>query len=169
MKNIVLTGFMGAGKSVVGRILADRLGIEVIDTDDVIEKDSGMIISDIFQDYGEDYFRELERDAVKKVSEFNDHVIVTGGGVVINKVNIEYLRKNGVIVYLRATPEMLYQRVKDQTHRPLLQVENPLMKIKELLDIREPFYANHDIMIDTTELGIDQVVDKILLETEGLL
>ena len=139
MKNIVLTGFMGAGKSVVGRKLADRLGLKVIDTDDVIEEDSGMIISDIFQGHGEQHFRELEKDAVKKVSEFDGHIIITGGGVVINSENIENLRKNGVIIYLHASPEMLYHRVKDQTHRPLLQVEDPLGKIKELLVIREPF------------------------------
>ncbi|MEE8359248.1 MAG: shikimate kinase [Candidatus Hydrothermarchaeales archaeon] len=162
MKNIVLTGFMGAGKSVVGRKLAERLGWEVIDTDDVIEQDSGMIISDIFQGYGEDYFRELEKKAVKKVSELEDHVIITGGGVVINKENIENLRKNGVVVYLHAVSKVLYLRIKDQTHRPLLQVEDPMQTITELMKIREPFYANHDIRIDTTNLEVDQVVDKIL-------
>ncbi|MFQ5975314.1 MAG: shikimate kinase [Candidatus Hydrothermarchaeales archaeon] len=169
MKNIVLTGFMGAGKSVVGRRLAERLGIEVIDTDNVIEKDSGMIISDIFQGYGEPYFRNLEKEAVKKVSMLNDHVIITGGGVVLKKENIENLRKNGVVIYLYATSKVLYVRVKDQTHRPLLQVEDPMKTIEKLLAYREPFYANHDIKIDTTDIKVDEVVAEILEKTKTLL
>ncbi|MFQ5887516.1 MAG: shikimate kinase [Candidatus Hydrothermarchaeales archaeon] len=169
MKSIVLTGFMGAGKSVVGKELAKRLGWEVIDTDDVIEKDSGIIISDIFQGYGEPHFRELEKEAVKKVSKLKDHVIITGGGVVLKKENTENLRKNGVIVYLHATPQVLYVRVKDQTHRPLLQIADPMKTIRELLTYREPFYANHDMKIDTSDLEVDEVVDKILEKTKGIL
>jgi len=169
MKNIVLTGFMGAGKSVVGRTLAKRLGWEVIDTDNAIEQDNDMIISDIFQGYGEDYFRELEKKAVEKISTLKDHVIITGGGVVINKVNIENLRKNGVVVYLFAIPKVLYLRVKDQNHRPLLQVEDPMQTISELMKVREPFYANHDIRIDTTNLDVNQVVDKIMEKTNTQL
>jgi shikimate kinase len=162
MKNIVLTGFMGAGKSVVGRKLAERRDMKVVDTDDVIEKESGMEISEIFGRFGEAHFRELESEAVRKVSTLTDHVIITGGGVVLKSDNISNLRKNGAIVYLRASPEALYNRVKDETHRPLLQVADSLGRIKELLQYRAQFYADNDIEIDTTNLSVDEVVEEII-------
>lgn len=162
MKNIVLTGFMGAGKSVVGRKLAERLGLGVVDTDDVIEEESGMEISEIFSRFGEARFRELESEAVQKVASLENSVIVTGGGVVLKAENIDTLREKGVIVYLHAAPETVYNRVKNETHRPLLQVEDPLKKIKELLDFRAPFYANNDIEIDTSNLSVDEVVEEII-------
>lgn len=162
MKNIVLTGFMGAGKSAVGKKLAERLGLQVIDTDDVIEEESGMKISDIFSEFGEDHFRKLERMAVERLSTFDNHIIITGGGVVLNKENIENLRKNGIIVYLHAAPEVLYERVKSETHRPLLQVDNPVKKIKELFEHRAQFYADNDIEVDTSNLTVDEVAEKII-------
>jgi shikimate kinase len=162
MKNIVLTGFMGAGKTSVGKRLAERRGMGIVDTDDKIEEDSGMKISDIFSTFGEPYFRELEKKAVEEVSRLEGHVIVTGGGVVLNKENMRNLRKNGIIVYLHAEPEVIYERVKHETHRPLLQVEDPLKKIRELLEYRAPFYADNDITIDTSNMGIDEVVEEIL-------
>ena len=161
MKNIVLTGFMGAGKSVVGRLLAERLGLSVVDTDDVIEE-GGMKISEIFAEFGEPHFRKLESKAVRKVSELKNHVIVTGGGVVLKSENIDTLRKGGTIVYLHATPETVFNRVKNETHRPLLQVADPLGRIKELLDFRAQFYANNDIEIDTTKLSVEEVVEEII-------
>jgi shikimate kinase len=164
MKNIVLTGFMGAGKSVVGRKLAERLEMNVVDTDAVIEEESGMNISEIFRRFGEAHFRELESEAVRKVSTLKDHVIITGGGVALNKDNIENLRKKGVIVHLHAEPEVIYKRVKDEIHRPLLQIEDPLKKIKELLEQRAPFYANSNIEVDTSKLSVDEVVEEILNE-----
>ncbi len=165
MKNIVLTGFMGAGKSVVGRRLAKRLGLKVIDTDDVIEEDSGMKISDIFTRFGEAHFRELESEAVRKVSSLENHVIITGGGVVLKAENIENLRKKGKVVYLRASPEVIYKRVKDKTHRPLLQVPDSLEKIRELLENRAQFYASCDIELDTTNLSVEEVVSEIMKRT----
>ncbi|MFQ5800722.1 MAG: shikimate kinase [Candidatus Hydrothermarchaeales archaeon] len=162
MKNIILTGFMGAGKSAVGKKLAERLSMEIIDTDDVIEQESGMKISDIFSQSGEPHFRKLEKIVVEEVSTFNNHVIITGGGVVVNKENIENLRKNGIIVYLHTTPEVIYERVKSETHRPLLQAKDPMKKIKELLDYRAQFYANNDIEVDTSNLSVDEVVEEII-------
>ncbi len=163
MKNIVLTGFMGAGKSSVGKRLGKRLKMSVIDTDDVIEKDSGMKISDIFAEHGEKYFRGIEKKAVKKVS----HVIITGGGVVLDKDNMKNLRKNSVIVYLHATPEAVYNRVKEETHRPLLHVKDPLKKIEELLLYRAPFYADNDIRIETSNLSIREVVDEVVRKVKS--
>jgi shikimate kinase len=161
MKNIVLTGFMGAGKSVVGRNLAKRRDMNVVDTDDVIEKESKMEISEIFSRFGEAHFRELESAAVRKVSTLKDHVIITGGGVVLKAENIENLRKNGAIIYLRASPEALYNRVKDETHRPLLQVTDPLERIRELLKYRARLYANNDLEIDTSNLSVEEVIEEI--------
>ncbi|HDH28329.1 MAG TPA: shikimate kinase [Euryarchaeota archaeon] len=167
MKNIVLTGFMGAGKSSVGKRLAEHLGLSVVDTDEVIEEDSGMKISEIFSRFGEPRFRELESEAVKRVSKLTDHVIVTGGGVVLKAVNIENLRKKGIIIYLHAAPETIYNRVKDETHRPLLQVADPLAKIRELLESRSQFYANNDIEVDTTNLSVDEVVEEIIQKIDS--
>ncbi len=169
MKNIVLTGFMGAGKSSVGRRLAERLGMGIVDTDEIIEQETEMKISDIFAELGEEHFREVEAVVVEGVSELDGHVIITGGGVVLDKGNIENLRKNGVIIYLHAEPKTIYNRVKDETHRPLLQVENPMEKIKELLEQRAPHYADHDLMVDTSKLTVEEVAERIIqkIEKEG--
>lgn len=161
-KNIVLTGFMGAGKSTVGRILARRLKRKIVDTDDLIERESGMRISEIFAEYGEEHFRELEEKIVARVSALENHVIVTGGGVVLRKKNIQNLRGKGVIIYLHAPPEVLYARVKHQSHRPLLQVKDPLSRMKELIEYRAPFYADNDITVDTSKLSVEEVAEEIL-------
>ncbi len=162
MKNIVLTGFMGAGKSSVGRKLAERLGIGIVDTDDLIERSTGMRIFEIFAKHGEPHFRELEKKAVAEASKLENRVILTGGGVVLKEENMKNLRRNGIIIYLHAKPGVIYSRIKHETHRPLLQVENPMKKIKELLEYRAPYYANNDFMVDTSELTVEQVVEEIL-------
>lgn len=162
MKNIVLTGFMGAGKSSVGRKLADRLGMSVVDTDELIERSAGMKISEIFARYGEEHFRELEKKAVAEASKLENHVIITGGGVVLKEENMKNLRRNGIIVYLRARPEVIHSRIKHESHRPLLQVKEPIEKIKELLEHRAPYYANNDFMVDTSDLTVEEVVKEIL-------
>ncbi len=160
-KNLVLTGFMGAGKSTVGKALAAKLGLRFVDTDEEIERRAGMKIAEIFQKHGEPHFRELERRVVEEVSKLEGCVIVTGGGVVLNKENISNLRKNGVIVYLHAEPEVIYQRLRGDTSRPLLRVDNPLRRIKELMEQRAPYYANHDYMVDTSKLSVEEVVEGV--------
>lgn len=162
MKNIVLTGFMGAGKSAVGKILAEKTGMTLVDTDELIEAKTGMEIVDVFKKLGEEYFRSLEKSVVKEVSKLENHIIVTGGGVVLKKENMENLRRNGVIVYLHARPEVIYKRVRRDTRRPLLQVEDQTKRIKELLEYRAPFYADHDFAVDTSELAVAQVAEEIL-------
>jgi shikimate kinase len=162
MVNIVLTGFMGAGKSAVGKKLKELTCMEMVDTDDMIEEDAGMVISEIFEKFGEPHFRELEKRAVAKASALKNHIIVTGGGVVLKEENITNLRKNGKVVYLHAPPEVLYERIKDETQRPLLQVDDPLGKIKELLEYRAPFYANNDFEIDTTDTSVDDVAEEVV-------
>lgn len=162
MKNIVLTGFMGAGKSSVGKKLAERLGMSVVDTDDLIERSAGMKIYDIFAKHGEAYFRELEKKAVAEASKLENHVIITGGGVVLKEENMKNLRRNGIVIYLYTRPEVIYKRIKHETHRPLLQVKNPMKKITELLEYRAPFYTNNNFMVDTSELTVGQVVEEIM-------
>ncbi len=162
MANIVLTGFMGAGKTSVGKKLKEITGMEMVDTDDSIEEDAGMAISEIFEKFGEVHFRELEKKAVLKASKLKNHIIVTGGGVVLKKENIENLGKKGKIVYLHAPPKVLYERIKDETHRPLLEVEDPIGKIKELLEFRAPFYANNDFTIDTSNMSVDEAAKEVL-------
>ncbi len=169
MKNIVLTGFMGSGKSSVGEIIAKRLGMKVIDTDDLIEEKMRMSINDIFSRYGEPHFRDVETGVVKEASKLDGHVIITGGGVVLNKSNIENLRTNGVIVYLHVSPEDAFDRVKAETHRPLLKVDDPLGKIRELIEFREPFYADNEVQVDTTRLSVDEVAGEVVERVKPLL
>ena len=162
MPNIVLVGFMGTGKTSVGQRLARRLGMTYVDTDDIIEQTAGRRITDIFNQHGELYFRELESDAVRKVSRLDNHVISTGGGVVLRAENLEFLKRNGVVFCLMATSEEIWARVKHETHRPLLKAPNPVKKIHEMLKDREAYYALADCMIRTDGVPIERVADKII-------
>ena len=160
--NIILVGFMGTGKTVVARVLAGRLKMKYLDVDDVIEADAGCSVNEIFLKSGEAHFRYLEKQAVRKVSALDKQVIATGGGVVLDKQNIERLKDNGILVCLSATPEVVYSRVKAQRHRPLLNVDRPREAIKNLLDIRQPYYSQADFTIDTSELTVEETVKKII-------
>ena len=162
MRNIVLVGFMGTGKTSVGKRLAKRLEMPMIDTDDIITADSGMDIPDIFARYGEAHFRDLESVAVCKAANLENHVISTGGGVVLRESNLDMLKRNGIVFCLTATPEEIWRRVGSETHRPLLQDPNPLGKIEQMLIERRSFYAHADHQIPTTRLSIKAVIDKIV-------
>lgn len=161
-KNIVLTGFMGAGKSTVGRILAKTLGMRFVDTDEEIERRAGMSIPEIFSEYGEEHFRDLESEVIREISSWENAVIVTGGGAVIREENRKWLRKNGIIVYLHVEPEEAFRRLRDNTSRPLLMVENPLNRIRELMEKRREFYRDNDFEIDTTGLSPEEVAEEII-------
>lgn len=160
--NIVMVGFMGTGKTVVAKRLAKRLGMKYLDLDDVIESDDGRRISQIFAEDGESHFRQLEKKAAAKMSKLDSLVLATGGGVVLYEENVRNLKRNGVMICLTATPEIIYARVKDETYRPLLNIPDPMAKINELLDFRAPYYAKADFTIDTSELSVGEVIDKIL-------
>lgn len=160
--NIILTGFMGTGKSAVSKLLAEKLSWQYIDTDEIIEKEQGVPISAIFATKGEPYFREIESAAIRRISALDKVVISCGGGVVLKKENMDELEKNGFIICLTASPEKIYGRVKHNTDRPLLKVDNPLQKINELLELRKPFYSRCSLMIDTTDLPVSGVVEKIM-------
>ena len=162
MPNIILVGFMGTGKTSVGRRLSLRLRMTYVDTDEIIEQTTGRRITDIFAQHGESYFRELESEAVRKVSDLDEHVISTGGGVVLRTRNLEILKRNGVVFSLTATSEEIWARVKGETHRPLLRAPNPVEKIREMLKAREAYYALADYIIQTDGVSIGQVTNEVI-------
>lgn len=167
--NIALIGFMGTGKSSVGRALAKRLGRKFIELDCLIEQNAGQSIPEIFQHHGEIGFRELEIQTVKVIAREENVVIACGGGVVLNKINVDRLRERGVIIYLTASPATILKRTsRDRLARPLLNVEDPIMRIKELLKFRKPLYESAaDVTINTTRLNIDAVVVEIIEALKG--
>jgi len=153
---------MGAGKSVVARKLADLLKRNLVSTDELIVQREGRAINDIFKDSGEPYFRKVEKAVVAEVSQKDHQVIDCGGGVILDPDNVANLKEKGIIFYLAASPEVIYERVKNQRHRPLLKGENPRTKIEELLNSRQSRYqtaAHHTI--DTSNKTIEQVVNEI--------
>jgi len=162
--NIALIGFMGTGKTSVGKALAIKLNKKFIRTDDLIAEKDGKTIPEIFEQDGESRFRKIEIEVVKEISDENDVVIDCGGGVVLNEINIDRLKKNAKIILLTASPEAILERVlKDGKNRPLLYTQEKMKRIKELLSIREPLYkksADHEI--DTSNFNVNQVVEKIL-------
>ncbi len=160
--NIILTGMMGSGKSEVGKRLAKKLGMKFFDMDENLEKTTGMKINDIFKRKGEVWFRRLERNLVRCLCVLNGHVISTGGGVVLDKKNISDFRKNGTVVYLKAKPEVLFERVRASAIRPLLKVEEPLKELKIIYRRRKKLYENCDFKIVTDGRGIDAVCAEII-------
>jgi len=145
----------------VGTRLAEMLDMEFVDTDDIIEEDSKTSIPEIFSKMGEEHFRDMESKAVEKTCKLNRQVIATGGGAVIREQNVQSLRRTGMLFYLDAAPEVILQRTSKYSHRPLLQVEDPIGRIREMLQTRESFYARADHRIDTSQLTVDQVADRI--------
>lgn len=168
MKNIVLIGFMGTGKTSVGKVLAKKLGREFVDVDEVIEKTTGMKISEIFSRFGERVFRDIETEVIKLITKKNGQVIATGGGVVLRDENMNRLRENGIIFCLKAKENVIFERVKHCTDRPLLQVQNPEERISQLLKERMPLYDKADFSVDTSGLTPEEVADRIIEEYKRL-
>jgi shikimate kinase len=165
-RNIALIGFMGSGKSMVARELGIRLKAQVVATDDLVEAREGKAIGEIFKSKGEAYFRELEHGIIKDVSLRRGIVIDCGGGVVLHKENLKLLKTGGIVFYLQATPEVIYQRIKDEKHRPLLKVPDPLGRIKELYQQRLPLYNQADYTIDANDASVEGPVAEILKKIE---
>jgi shikimate kinase len=161
-KNIIITGFMGTGKSVVAKELARKLKMEFIDMDRIIEECQETSIADIFAGYGEKYFREQESELVKELSKEENKVIATGGGTLLSSDNARMLGQAGEIVCLYADSRTIYNRVKRKNNRPLLNGENILDKINHLMKERKKIYDNIKWKIDTTNLTTWEVVDKII-------
>ena len=161
MKNIVLIGFMGTGKTTIAIQLANSLNMRYVSTDDLIEKREKRTINEIFTKEGEDYFRNVESDVVREVSGMDGLVVDTGGGVVIRDENLSNLKSTGIVICLTADENAIMERTKKYKHRPLLNVEDPKLKIRSLLAKRAPLYAKADHCIDTGKLTVRQVVEKI--------
>jgi shikimate kinase len=162
IRNIALIGFMGTGKSSVGRILATQLGFDFIDTDALIEERTGKSVADIFAQNGEAAFRQLERDLLKELSGRQEMVISTGGGLAASVENLSSLKETALVVCLWATPESIWERVRNQNHRPLLKDPDPLAKIRKLLAAREPFYRQADVLINTDVRSLKEVAQQVL-------
>ena len=162
-KNIVLIGFMGSGKTTVGIRLSYRLRKSIEDTDKLIEKREKRTIREIFDTDGERYFRELETRLLQEaVDKRKNQIISVGGGTPVREENRELLKRLGTVVYFRAKPETIYERIRHDTTRPLLQCENPLERITELLKQRKDAYEScADIIIDVDDLSMPQVVDAV--------
>jgi shikimate kinase len=161
-QNIALTGIMAVGKSAVGRALARKLKRRFVDLDKVIEKRQGMKVSDIFAEKGEAYFRRCEKEALGAVLEDNSQVIATGGGATIDEENLRLVQERALLVCLTADTEVLLKRVGSGSKRPLLKSGDRKERIEELLQLRQDKYAQADLSIDTTELTVDQVAERII-------
>jgi len=155
---------MGTGKSSVGRLVADQLQFEFLDTDHLIETRAGKAISDIFEQNGEPAFRELERDLVKELASRTRTVISTGGGLPINSANLNSLKEHALVVCLWSSPEKIFERVREQSHRPLLHPPDPLAKIRSLLTTREPFYKQADVLLNSEFRSIREVAQQVILQ-----
>lgn len=159
--NIYLVGFMGTGKSSVGRLLAKERSWNFVDLDELIELKEQRRIVDIFAKDGEAYFRKIEKKVLKQVSAQNKFVVACGGGVVLDKGNVRLMKKTGTMICLSATPEEILRRVSSNNGRPLLNVGKPQKRIELLLKMRAPYYMQADKVIDTSLLSVKQVVKKI--------
>lgn len=165
---IALIGFMGTGKTSLGKLLAARLQYDFVDTDQLLETRQKQSIATIFARHGEDYFRQLERELARELAEWDRVVISTGGGFALNPDNLQPLRHDGIIVSLVAPAETIYERVKADSERPLLAGADPLGRIRDLLRQRAAIYRGADVVIDTSEKSPEELADELVrrLETE---
>jgi shikimate kinase len=160
--NVILVGFMGAGKSSVGRLLARRLGRCFVETDDLIAAREGRSISEIFAERGEAHFRALEEEAVRLLALKSGDVIATGGGLCCREGRPEALKALGTVVWLRGDFDALYERARRAGERPMLSGRGR-DDVEALYRAREPYYRQADVTVDTTGIGPDQVVARVLL------
>lgn len=166
VRNLALIGFMGTGKSSVGRALASHFNFDFIDTDELIVQCAGKPIADIFAQDGEPAFRGLEQQIVCELAQLKDSVISTGGGLGANPAHLAALKEHALTVCLWASPETIFERVKHSTHRPLLNHADPLARIRELLAEREGVYKRADLLIGTELRQIKEVVHQIVIHFE---
>lgn len=168
VRNLALIGFMGTGKSTVGHGVAHQLGFDFIDTDHLVESRAGKTIADIFAQDGEAAFRGLERQVVEDLGQRDRTVIATGGGLGANLDHLASLKRHALIVCLWTTADVIWERVRHQTHRPLLRVPDPLGRIRELLAQREPFYRHADVLVNTGPRQLRDVIQHVVREFAGV-
>jgi len=162
-----LVGMPGGGKSTVGRHLARRLGVDFVDSDAVVERRAGESIRSYFEREGEERFRDLESSVLAELLQSFQGVVATGGGVVVREVNRHALKDQSVCIYLRSTPEELMRRLRHDTKRPLLQVADPLSKLRELYAKRDPWYREAArFVIETGRPSVPMLVNMILMQLE---
>lgn len=161
--NIILTGFMGTGKTSLGKLLATKLGRPFVDIDKKIEAEQKLSIPKIFEQFGEEYFRKLEKSAVKELSERRGLVIATGGGTIKDEENLQLLKSSGLLICLTTEPEEIFNRTARRGERPVLDGggNERLETIKKLLAERKKFYDRADYQVDTTEWSPLQIIDDI--------
>jgi len=162
IQNLALIGFMGTGKSSVGRHAAHLLHFTYLDTDQVIEARAGKTITEIFQQEGEPVFRDWEGRIVEELTHRTRTVIGTGGGLPVNPDNLASLKTHALVVCLWASPEKIFERVRNATHRPLLDEPDPLAKIRELLAQREPYYRQADVLVNTELRNVREVAIQVV-------
>lgn len=163
MKNVYLIGMMGSGKTTTGQALARLMKVNFVDVDDLIVERTHQSISDIFQKEGEPYFRKLETEMLHEVSARPDQVVATGGGIILKSENTQRMKQTGVVIYLKTSLEVLWERVKDKSDRPLLKVENPRKTLADILRDRSPLYeAAQDKTFLTDRKEPEEVAQEIL-------
>jgi shikimate kinase len=160
--NIILTGFMGAGKTTVGQIIAQKLNWAFVDIDSLIENAINCTIRDYFRSQGEDAFRNIETRILEEVLKGKNQVISTGGGIVLREINRNIMKINGIVFWLKTSPESIFDRVKNDISRPVLGDQPDMEKIKGILSQRLPFYAEADIALDTDNLTSESISEKII-------
>jgi shikimate kinase len=164
-----LTGFMAAGKSTIGPILANTLGWIFFDLDKEIEQEEGLKIVDLFKQKGEEYFRKIETNILKKLSQNQESIISLGGGAIVSEENFGIIKTTGKIIYLQSSPEMAYKRLRFKKDRPAFVFENVevptkeqfLERINQLLDSRKKYYEKCDFIVDTDNQSVGKTVDVI--------
>ena len=161
-RNLVLVGLMGAGKSAIGRLVAQQLGLPFIDTDTEIERVSRMSISELFAAYGEEEFRALETRVIKRLLRTGPRVVSTGGGAFINEKTRKQIERGGVSVWLSADLDVLWERVNKRDHRPLLKTENPKQTLQDLMDKRYPIYGLADITVQSRDVRKEVIANEVL-------
>ena len=163
--NIFLVGMMGAGKTTIGKLLAQNYGKTFVDCDEEIQRRTGVTIPHIFDVEGEAGFRQRESNAIQDLVKRDNIVLATGGGAVLSEQNRDALRSNGFVVYLKSTPYDLWQRTRHDRNRPLLQTADPLAKLKELCEQRDPFYTEvADLVVTTGKQSVNSLMQQLRRE-----
>lgn len=168
MKSLILIGFMGTGKSTLGKVLADRLQLPLVDLDTVVVQEQQMEIGEIFAEYGEEKFREIEHDVLCRYAAQSDLIISPGGGAVLRTENRAVMKANCTVIGLMARPEVIMERVnRDMTVRPVLENRKPgqskLQRIEEVLEQRMPCYREADLLLDTSDASVEELTEQVLV------